>query len=216
MVDKVNNDLFLQGTSDPIPIVQDMWLLPGLANERTLLRDIERVCAHSPLRHMMTSRGQIMSVAMTNCGKVGWVSDRNGYRYQSTDPVLGGPWLPMPETFRKLASRAAVMVGYNDYNPDACLVNCYQPGTQMGAHQDRDERDFSQPIVSVSLGLPARFFVVGPTRKGKSTPVDLTSGDVLVWGGASRLYFHGVRRLKAGKHPLFGSVRYNLTFRRAL
>lgn len=156
-----------------------------------------------------------MSVQTSNCGEVGWISDRRGYRYSAIDPLTEQPWPDMPEEFSMLASRAAAEAGYDGFTPDACLINYYVPGTQMGAHQDKDEQDFEQPIVSVSLGIDARFFVIGPERKGTSTAVDLSDGDVLVFGGPSRKFYHGVRKLKTSVHPLWGAGRWNLTFRKA-
>ena len=208
-------DLFDGQPVDKIGICEDMWLLPGFADDAALQPLIDTVCNRAPLRHMVTPGGRSMSVGMTNCGSLGWVSDARGYRYQPLDPQSGQPWPAMPAAFRRLATTAARTAGFGDFAPDACLLNCYRPGSQMTAHQDRNEQDFSQPIVSVSLGLTARFFVQGPERRGKSIGVDLASGDVVVWGGRSRLYFHGVRRLKEGSHTLFGPLRYNLTFRRA-
>ena len=194
-------------------------ILPGvdvcraMAAPAQLQGVINDVLADSPLRHMQTSRGQTMSVAMSNCGSVGWVSDRRGYRYSPDDPLTGKPWPAMPQVLQALATNAAARCGYAHFHPDACLINQYLPGARMGAHQDRDECDFSQPIVSVSLGLPARFFMVGPERKGRSTPIDLESGDVVVFGGPARLFFHGVRPLKPGSDRVFGGQRINLTFR---
>jgi len=156
-----------------------------------------------------------MSVETSSCGQLGWVSDRKGYRYVRRDPLTEKPWPSMPQVLQELANAAALEAGYPGFSPDSCLINHYVPGTQMGAHQDKDEADFSQPIVSVSLGISARFFVVGPQRTGKSTSVDLMDGDVIVFGGPSRRFFHGVRKLKATNHPRLGPHRWNLTFRKA-
>jgi alkylated DNA repair protein (DNA oxidative demethylase) len=156
-----------------------------------------------------------MSVAMTNCGALGWVSDRKGYRYAAADPETGLAWPAMPEAFRKLARTAAAAGGYPGFEPDACLINRYVPGAKMSLHQDRDERDFAAPLVSVSLGLPAVFQFGGLSRKDPVRRVGLEHGDVVVWGGESRLFFHGVMPLKEGVHPLAGACRINLTFRRA-
>jgi len=193
-----------------------MYVLPDFADTQALKVSLQQVLEHSPLRQMQTSRGFTMSVHTSNCGTAGWVSDRSGYRYLLQDPLSGKPWHPMPESFASLASRAAKSAGFGHFEPDACLINRYLPGTQMGAHQDRDESDFSQPIVSVSLGIDARFFVIGPEKRGKSTPVDLSDGDVMVFGGPARHFYHGVRKLKDSTHPHFGAVRWNLTFRKAL
>jgi len=169
----------------------------------------------APLRHMVTSRGFHMSVAMTNAGPRGWVSDRRGYRYSAVDPETQQPWPDLPAALRTLAQSAALAAGFPDFQPDACLINRYVPGARMSLHQDRDEADFSQPIVSVSLGLPATFQLGGLQRQDKTQRISLEHGDVLVWGGPARLRFHGVLPLKAGVHPLLGEQRINLTFRRA-
>lgn len=189
--------------------------LPSFADSAVLYEKLQQVLAISPLRQMQTSRGFPMSVRTSNCGEVGWISDRKGYRYAPLDPLTERPWPTMPEEFHALSTRAAAEAGYDGFEPDACLINFYVPGTQMGAHQDKDERDFNQPIVSVSLGIDARFFVIGPERRGASTAVDLSDGDVIVFGGASRKFYHGVRKLKPGSHPLWGESRCNLTFRKS-
>jgi alkylated DNA repair protein (DNA oxidative demethylase) len=121
----------------------------------------------------------------------------------------------MPEAFRKLAETAANEAGFPGFGPDACLINRYEPGSRLSLHQDQDERDFTQPIVSVSLGLPATFLFGGMERGDKTIRIPLLHGDVVVWGGPARLRYHGVAPLAKGEHPLTGSVRYNLTFRRA-
>jgi alkylated DNA repair protein (DNA oxidative demethylase) len=156
-----------------------------------------------------------MSVAMTNCGAAGWVTDRSGYRYDGIDPQSGKPWPEMPSVFRELAGRAAAAAGFDDFLPDACLINRYQPGARMSLHQDKDERDFGSPIVSVSLGLPAIFLFGGPERSDRPRRFRLEHGDIVVWGGPSRLFFHGVAPLADGEHNLLGRQRINLTFRRA-
>jgi alkylated DNA repair protein (DNA oxidative demethylase) len=195
----------------------DAWVLRGraTATAERLIADLERVVGSSPWRRVTTPGGKQMSVDMTNCGDCGWVSDRRGYRYETNDPVTGNPWPEMPESFRSLATSAAVVVGFAGFDPDACLVNRYVPGAKMALHQDRDERDMSQPIVSVSLGLPITFMFGGPRRSDPTTKITLEHGDVVVWGASSRLFFHGVGTLRAGLHPLTGATRINLTFRRA-
>jgi DNA oxidative demethylase len=192
-------------------------LFPALAADIAgqLLGEIERIAEAQPFRQMFTPGGQRMSVAMTCCGPLGWVSDRGGYRYQGTDPASGRPWPPMPAAFRQLAEEAAALAGFSGFVPDACLINRYLPGARMSLHQDRDERDFSQPIVSLSLGLPAIFLLGGETRSEPRQHLPLTHGDVLVWSGPDRLRYHGVQPVASGKHPLTGACRYNLTFRRA-
>jgi len=180
-----------------------------------LLAAIAHVTAESPFRHMVTPGGYTMSVAMTNCGRLGWVTDRKGYRYDALDPTTGRPWPPLPAIFRDIATRAADAGGFAGFEPDACLVNRYEPGTRLSLHQDRNERDFAAPIVSVSLGLPAVFLFGGARRQDRARRVRLESGDVVVWGGPTRLHFHGVAPLPDGEHPLTGRHRINLTFRKA-
>jgi len=181
-----------------------------------LLAAIAAVAAEAPFRHMVTPGGFRMSVAMTNCGSAGWVTDRKGYRYQATDPETGRPWPPIPPAFLALAADAAEAAGFAAFRPDACLINRYEPGTRLTLHQDRNERDFTQPIVSVSLGLPATFLFGGAERRDRPQRVPLVHGDVVVWGGASRHNFHGVAELAEGEHPETGALRYNLTLRKAL
>jgi len=191
------------------------WVLHGFALDRaeTLLREIACISATSPFRHLVTPGGKIMSVAMTNCGPAGWFSDRRGYRYTATDPKTGAPWPEMPESFARLAREAALAAGFENYAPDACLVNRYEVGTRLTLHQDQDERDRCAPIVSVSLGLPATFLFGGLLRKDPPRRVPLKHGDVVVWGGPSRMRYHGVLSIKDGEHPLTRARRYNLTFR---
>jgi DNA oxidative demethylase len=187
----------------------------ALAGERDLLADLDHVIAQAPFRHMLTPGGYRMSVAMSNCGPLGWTSDRKGYRYGEIDPQTGDPWPALPASFSDLATRAASAAGFHDFLPDACLINRYQEGAKLSLHQDKDERDFGQPIVSVSLGLPATFLFGGLERAGKTTRLPLIHGDVVVWGGPARLRYHGVAPLKRGSHPLIGEARINLTFRKA-
>lgn len=184
--------------------------------EAVLLDAIETVSAHAPFRRMTTPGGFEMSVAMTNCGAAGWITDRTGYRYGGVDPDTGKPWPAMPGIFSALAVNAAAEAGFPGFAPDACLVNRYEPGTRLSLHQDRNERDFRNPIVSVSLGLPATFQFGGPKRTDPVRKIALRHGDVVVWGGPSRLFHHGVLALKDGDHPLTGRLRYNLTLRKAL
>jgi DNA oxidative demethylase len=165
---------------------------------------------------MTTARGWRMSVAMTNCGEAGWLSDHGGYRYDAIDPHTGRPWPAMPEVFANLALGAAGAAGFDGFVPDACLVNRYEPGARLALHQDRDEQDFAAPIVSVSLGVPATLLWGGAARTGRLRRVRLEHGDIVVWGGPARLNFHGIGTLREGHHPMTGSKRFNLTFRRAL
>ena len=165
---------------------------------------------------METPGGFRMSVAMSNCGTLGWVADQTGYRYQAVDPESALPWPAMPALFQQLAADAAAQAGFANFAPDACLINRYEVGARMSLHQDKDERDLTQPIVSVSLGLPAVFQFGGLKRTDPVSRVTLTHGDVVVWGGVDRLRYHGVLAIKAGEHPLLGACRLNLTFRKAL
>lgn len=185
------------------------------AGDVELLAGIEQVAVQAPFRQMQTPGGHTMSVAMTCCGEWGWVTDRRGYRYQNQDPVSGAPWPALPGVFKALAVDAAETAGYAGFEPDSCLINRYSPGAKMGLHQDRNEDDFGQPIVSVSLGAPATFQFGGLHRSDRPQRVPLGHGDVVVWGGPARLRYHGVLTLKTNDHPLTGIYRYNLTFRRA-
>ncbi|MGC1521981.1 MAG: DNA oxidative demethylase AlkB [Steroidobacteraceae bacterium] len=193
------------------------WLLHGFAHDaaRSLLAAADAIESAAPFRHLTTPGGFRMSVAMTNCGSLGWVSDDRGYRYQASDPLSGRPWPAMPPPYLQLAQAAAQAGGFSGFVPDACLLNRYEPGARLTLHQDRDERDFTAPIVSVSLGLPAVFLFGGNARKDKQRRVALQHGDVVVWGGPARLYHHGVLALKDGHHDILGATRLNLTFRRA-
>ena len=187
----------------------------ALEMEAALIADI-RACAEvAPFRHMVTPGGFKMSVALTNCGALGWTTDRRGYRYRDIDPESGLPWPAMPASFLELATTAAEAAGFSSFHPDGCLMNRYEPGAKLTLHQDKDEKDFSQPIVSVSLGLPATFLFGGMERSDKTTRISVIHGDVIVWGGPARLRYHGISPLKEGTHPLLGSFRYNLTFRKA-
>lgn len=187
----------------------------ALSRDRELLDALREIEARAPFRHMVTPGGFTMSVAMTNCGSLGWVSEETGYRYDTDDPVTGDPWPAMPPVFLALATEAASAGGYAGFIPDACLINRYEPGARLTLHQDRNERDFRWPIVSVSLGLPAVFQFGGMKRAEPLLRVALEHGDVAVWGGPARLRYHGVKALKESEHPLTGRCRINLTFRRA-
>nr|WP_034334013.1 DNA oxidative demethylase AlkB [Herbaspirillum sp. B39] len=216
----MTGDLFAGLARDPSveTITEGALLLRAFVNEEeaaALMAAIDKVLAASPLRHMQTPGGFRMSVAMSNCGQFGWVTDRRGYRYQSLDPVAERDWPAIPEAFAVLAARASAAAGFAGFAPDACLINRYKPGARMSLHQDKNELDMDQPIVSVSLGLPATFLFGGMARTDKPQRMRLESGDVVVWGGPARLAFHGVDPLRDGEHPLTGRCRYNLTFRRA-
>jgi alkylated DNA repair protein (DNA oxidative demethylase) len=208
-------DLF--DTPESQEILKDVVLLRSFVApvENEVLPALASVIQLVPLRHMMTPGGFAMSVATTSCGDLGWVSDKKGYRYATSDPLTDKAWPQMPASFKQLAKQAASMAGFADFEPDACLINRYQVGARMGLHQDKDERDFNQPIVSVSLGIPAMFQMGGFARNDKALKLPLYHGDVLVWGGESRLRFHGVLPVKADEHPTFGECRINLTFRKA-
>ena len=186
----------------------------ALAQVMNLIEGVGQVAQAAPFRHLVTPGGHTMSVAMTNCGRVGWVSDRTGYRYDPIDPDSQKPWPAMPHEFIELAGRAAAEAGFNAYDPDACLINRYEPGTKLGLHQDRDEKDAWAPIVSVSLGVPAVFLWGGKRRSDPVRRMRLEHGDVVVWGGPARFIYHGVAPIKASEHPLTGSARINLTFRK--
>jgi DNA oxidative demethylase len=212
-------DLF-EGAYSPCGVQEALadgaQVLRGFAfkSERELIAAIEAVAAAAPFRHMTTPGGFVMSVAMTNCGSSGWVTDRQGYRYDAVDPDSGLPWLAMPQVMRDIATHAALVCGYADFTSEACLINRYEPGARMSLHQDRNERDLSAPVVSVSLGLPATFLFGGAHRSDRTIKTRLEHGDVVVWGGPARLAFHGVTALRDGFHSTLGRRRINLTFRK--
>jgi alkylated DNA repair protein (DNA oxidative demethylase) len=183
--------------------------------ETELFAGLREVTAKAPFRHMVTPGGFRMSVAMTNCGAFGWITDETGYRYDRVDPETNATWPEMPDGFLKLASSAATEVGFDEFLPDACLINRYEPGSKLSLHQDKNERDFEQPIVSVSLGVSATFLFGGSRRNDETERIPVEHGDVIVWGGPARLRYHGVMALKEGFHPLAGGRRFNLTFRKA-
>ncbi|MGX9393448.1 DNA oxidative demethylase AlkB [Nitrobacteraceae bacterium UC4446_H13] len=217
----MTGDLFAGFTEAPSSretMAEGAALLRGFAltRQEELLAALREAIAAAPFRHMVTPGGFTMSVAMTNCGKVGWVTDRRGYRYDANDPESGKPWPAMPPVLSDLARDAAEAGGFKDFAPDACLINRYVPGAKMSLHQDKDETDFSAPIVSVSLGLPATFLFGGLKRSDKTQRYRLTHGDVVVWGGPSRLFYHGVAPLAEGEHPLLNRQRINLTFRKTV
>jgi DNA oxidative demethylase len=206
--------LFSDGR-EAVAIGQGIVLLAGYADASQIWQDAQALLAQAPLRNLVTPGGQRMSVAMSNCGALGWVSDKSGYRYTDRDPLSGEPWPAMPQQWFDLANEAARRAGFDGFKPDACLINCYEPGARMGLHQDRDESDFTQPIVSVSLGLSAKFLIGGHKRSDPVRSITLSDGDALVFGGAARLMFHGVRPLADGDHLVLGARRINLTFRKA-
>ena len=210
-------DLFDHMAEQALRIADGAVLLRGFAlHNEQILADLNLVLSQSPLRNMVTPGGFTMSVAMTNCGNLGWVSDKKSYRYDALDPNTGEPWQAMPESFLQLANNAAAEAGYANFVPDACLINQYKMGARMSLHQDKDEQDFSQPIVSVSLGCAATFLFGGLKRSDKPRKILLQHGDVVVWGGETRLNYHGVMPLRANNHAAFGAYRFNLTFRKAV
>jgi alkylated DNA repair protein (DNA oxidative demethylase) len=218
VVVSINLDLFASSFESGVlktEIAPQAWHLAGFVGDRDVqIKDeIDNIIRQAPLRQMKTPEGQLMSVRMTSCGDLGWVSDQGGYRYQGHDPLTDSFWPKMSELFRALACRAAEQVGFKYFQPDSCLINSYSQGTRLSLHQDKDEGDFSQPIVSVSLGLPVTFIFGGLTRSAAQVRLALQHGDIVVWGGESRLAYHGVLPLAQGQHPLFGRQRINLTFR---
>lgn len=211
-------DLFPHQTFTAVEAIgPDAFVLRNFATPyvEELLSAINTLERQAAFRNMVTPGGFIMSVAITNCGRLGWTTDRQGYRYSPIDPDTGQPWPSMPVAFRQLAKEAAAESGFADFEPDACLVNRYLPGSRLSLHQDKDERDFNAPIVSVSLGMPAVFLFGGHKRTDKAARIPLMHGDVVVWGGVDRLRYHGVLPLKENPHPLLGGQRINLTFRKA-
>lgn len=208
------NDLFSESRQKTI-LAPDALFLPGFALqfEIQLLNEVQKIVEKSPLRHMQMVNGYYMSVATTNCGQMGWVSDKNGYRYTSIDPLTKRNWPCMPSLFLNLAQHAADSAGFSGFYPDVCLINQYEPKAKLSLHQDKDELDLLSPIVSVSLGLPAMFLFGGLKRNDPTNCVSLFHGDVVVWGKLSRLFYHGILPIKMGIHPLLGARRINLTFR---
>jgi alkylated DNA repair protein (DNA oxidative demethylase) len=211
-------DEFTEINPRRIVIAEDAVILRDYATSSAadLMKALDAITTQAPLRQMQTPNGYIMSVRTTSCGALGWISDARGYRYEPIDPNSGQTWPPMPQTFLELAHNAAKEAGFNDFTPDSCLINSYEAGAKLSLHQDRNERDFSAPIVSVSLGLPAIFLFGGNVRSEKPQRHRLEHGDVAVWGKSSRLAFHGIEPLIDGAHPLTGRQRINLTFRKVL
>ncbi|WP_431078030.1 DNA oxidative demethylase AlkB [Pseudomonas siliginis] len=196
-------------------IGEQSWVLRGFALPQVeqLLTGLDAILAAAPLRHMVTPGGFSMSVGTSSCGQLGWITDRSGYRYSSVDPLSGLPWPSMPAVFADLAHEAAERAGFTDFQADSCLINQYVPGAKMSLHQDKDEKGYAAPIVSLSLGLPAIFLFGGFERSDKTQRIPLLHGDMVVWGGVDRLRYHGVLPIKPGHHPLLGERRINITFR---
>ncbi|TMU70916.1 DNA oxidative demethylase AlkB [Pseudomonas fluorescens] len=212
-------DLFADHEPEQRPrteqIGEQSWVLHGFALPliEQILPALDAILAAAPLRHMVTPGGFSMSVGTSSCGPLGWITDRHGYRYSGVDPLSDLPWPAMPEVFSELAHSAAAQTGFADFNADSCLINRYVPGAKMSLHQDKDEKAYSAPIVSLSLGLPAMFLFGGFNRSDKSQRIALLHGDMVVWGGVDRLRYHGVLPIKQGRHPRLGEQRINLTFR---
>ena len=211
-----NGNLF-EAIEREVALGEQARILRGFAlgHEDALLAAIRDVRSHAPFRHMVTPGGHVMSVALTNCGRLGWCTDRGGYRYTTADPLTGQDWPPMPGAFQQLAHEAASAAGFFGFTPDACLINLYERGSKMSLHQDRNERDFTAPIVSVSLGMSATFLFGGLKRADRALRIPLHHGDVVVWGGVDRLRYHGILPIKGVPHPLLGDRRINFTFRKA-
>src|SRR5215469_10063823 len=210
--DREHSDSRIERLADGAVLLRGFAALEATA----LMETLQDVLLAAPFRHMVTPGGFRMSVAMTNCGRAGWITDRRGYRYDPLDPTTGRPWPPLPGLFRRLAIRAAAEGGFDGFQPDACLINRYEPGARLSLHQDKNERNLAAPIVSVSLGLPATFLFGGLRRTDQPRRIRLESGDIAVWGGPARLAFHGIEPLADGDHQLTGHCRINLTFRQAL
>lgn len=215
-MDVSSQDLFF-APAQKLQLADNLFLLKAFAleNEAKLLNDLQDILNAAPPARMMTKMGFQMSAAMTNCGDFGWVSDRSGYRYDAINPATKTPWPALPQSFLTLAENAAQLSGFENFTPDACLINQYEVGASMGLHQDKNELDLTQPIVSVSLGIAATFLFGGLKRSDKPMKIPLMHGDVVVWGGEDRLKFHGILPLKAAHHPTLGACRINLTFRQA-
>ena len=214
----MQDDLFPDSWQRPAQQIRDGVIhLPGHAQASASLiwQQVHTILHQAPLRQRQTPGGRTMSVSMSNCGTLGWVSAYGGYHYCATDPANGLPWPAMPTQLAALARQWAAEAGFNDFDSNACLINNYVPGSKMSLHQDRDERDFSHPIVTLSLGLPARFMLGGLQRNNPCQHIPLLHGDILVFGGPARLCFHGIMPLAEGNHPLLGRRRISLTFRRA-
>jgi DNA oxidative demethylase len=217
---KLSTMIPLFENDSPLPFGEQLEegavLLHGFVSGQAgrLIEEVARIAERAPFRHLVTPGGHVMSVAMTNCGSLGWVSDRSGYRYDPVDPLTGMAWPAMPEMFLEIAAAAAAEAGFAHYKPDACLINRYIARAKLGLHQDRDEKDAWAPIVSVSLGVPATFLWGGRRRSDPTRRLRLENGDVVVWGGPARFVYHGVAPLREAQHPLAGSARINLTFRK--
>src|SRR6516164_7255573 len=212
-----NNPLAQRATEPRQELAPGAVLLRAFAasQDAALLTALREVVGRSPLRRMTTPGGYRMSVAMTNCGECGWITDESGYHYGAVDPSTARRWPPLPRIFGDLAAAAAAAAGFAGFAPDACLISRYQPGARLSLHQDKDEIDHEAPIVSISLGVAAVFLFGGQRRSERPMRVPLRHGDVVVWGGPARLRYHGVMPLADGQHPLLGACRVNLSMRKA-
>lgn len=212
----MQNDLFQNITPKMEMIDEGVTLFRNYVDSEVFYNHIMKMSKIAPFRHMITPGGKRINVSITNAGDVGWYSDRKGYRYSKIDPLSGNSWPALPQIFIKTACAVATKSGFDNYMPDSCLINCYEPAVRLTPHQDQDEKDFNQPIVSLSIGVSAIFQLYGNKRGGTPKNIILNDGDILVFGGPARRYFHGVKKLDLDSHPLTGSKRYNLTFRKAL
>ena len=212
----MQNDLFSPIAPEIEELRPGIFLFRSHVNVEEFMKVVTSTAEKIPFRQMITPGGKKINVSVTSMGENGWYSDRRGYRYERIDPVTGNEWPKMPKDIETIISNAAKKAGFENFFPDSCLINCYKPGVGLTAHVDKDEIDFSQPIVSVSLGVSAVFQIFGENRNGKVMNIPLHSGDLLIFGGPARKFYHGVRKIKVQSHPLTGNLRFNLTFRRAL
>ncbi len=212
----MQNDLFSSITPVMEKLAEGVFLFRDYVDTEYFYTQIQDIFKQAPLRHMITPGGKRINVSGTSIGKAGWYSDRKGYRYEMIDPVSQKAWPAIPQRFMEIANKAAARAGFEKFLPDSCFINCYEPGTRLTSHQDQDEKDFSQPIVSVSLGVTAIFQLYGDQRGGTPMNIPLHNGDLLIFGGIARRYFHSVKKLEKENHPLTGDRRFNLTFRKAL
>ena len=212
----MQNDLFSTIAPEIEELFPGVFLFRSYVNEQDFMEAVISTTKKIPFRHMITPGGKKINVSGTSMGDCGWYSDRRGYRYERIDPITGNNWPKIPKNISSVVSNAAKKVGFGGFIPDSCFINCYKPGVALTAHIDQDEVDFSQPIVSVSLGVSAIFQIFGEKRNGKVINIPLHSGDLLIFGGTARKFYHGVKKLKDQTHPLTNNLRINLTFRRAL
>ncbi len=212
----MQNDLFSDISPEMEELAPGIFLFQRYVDETEIFNIVNYARAEAPIRHMITPGGKKINVSGVSMGDAGWYSDRRGYRYEKTDPLSGKPWPKIPDDIGEIVTIAAAKAGFNNFVPDSCFINCYEPGVRLTAHIDQDEVDFSKPIVSISLGVSAIFQVFGEKRGGKAMNIPLHSGDLLIFGGPARRHYHGVKKIETQSHPLTGDKRYNLTFRKAL